>query len=136
MEHAAANPTVDTYFQPQFRATDVSISKAGLEELLLDTAVMCNWPFEQFDNPHFQKLIKRGFLGHTCPSRKTITSLLKTRARSARAEIKEKMEGNSYRISLALDCWTSPNRWEFMGIFPNNGFVSIGANCSYLCSLC
>jgi hypothetical protein len=39
-------------------------------------------------------------------------------AEKARDEIKTRFENHDGRISLALDCWTSSNRWEFMGMTP------------------
>ena len=91
--------------------------ESDLKELLLHTAVTCNWPFDQFDNPQFQELLNRGFPAHTLPGRKSITSQLKKSAEEARADIRRRLVENESRVSLALDCWTSPNRWEFMGMY-------------------
>ena len=41
--------------------------------------------------------------------------MLTVAAETVRTEMKERFANVNSRISLALDCWTSPNRWEFMG---------------------
>jgi hypothetical protein len=46
-------------------------------------------------------------------------NLLKKMIEIARREIKERFENMDSRISLALDCWTSSNRWEFMDTSPS-----------------
>lgn len=43
-------------------------------------------------------------------------SQLTKSAEEAQADIKWHLAENQSRVSLALDCWTSPNHWEFMGI--------------------
>lgn len=111
------NILIDGYFTKQlsFRNTDVGITTIELNQLLLQTTVACNWPFDQFDDPHFRSLIHRGFPGHSCPQRKAMKQMLTEAAETVRTEIKERFANLNSRISLALDCWTSPNRWEFMG---------------------
>ena len=114
------NILIDGYFTKQissssFRNTDVGITTIELNQLLLQTAVACNWPFDQFDNTYFRSLIDRGFPSHSCPQRRAMKQMLTVAAKTARAEIKQRFANVDSRISLALDCWTSPNRWEFMG---------------------
>jgi len=114
------NILIDGYFTKQisnsgFRNTDVGITTIELNQLLLQTAVACNWPFDQFDSTHFRSLIHRGFPGHSCPQRKAMKQMLTVVAETVRTEMKERFANVKSRISLALDCWTSPNRWEFMG---------------------
>jgi len=108
--------SITSYFE---RATaeelDVGITNTDLDALLLRAAIVCNWPFDQFENTDFRALIHRGFPGHECPHRHTMASRLTEAAEAARMDIKERLTSNDSRISLALDCWTSPNRWEFMG---------------------
>ena len=91
------------------------ITSSELQRLLLETMVTCNWSFDQFDVPVFRSLLHRGYPGHKIPHRHTIQSYLGSAAETAREEIKSRFEGHDGRISLALDCWTSSNRHEFMG---------------------
>ena len=60
----------------------------------------------------------RGYPGHTIPRRRSVKQQLTLEAEKARDEIKSRFGDHDGRISLALDCWTSSNRWEFMGINP------------------
>lgn len=87
-----------------------------LQRLLLQTMVTCNWPFDQFDGEVFRYLLRRGFPGHNIPRRMSMRRYLTSAAEIARDEIKSRFEHHDGRISLALDCWTSSNRWEFMGM--------------------
>ena len=110
---------IDSYFslsKVRSSSVGVGIDKEELHTLLLNATVACNWPFDQFDNPHFRMIIQRAFPGHVCPGRMKIVSLLKIAANTARDEIKHNLTSNTSRISLALDCWTSPSRWEFMSM--------------------
>ena len=110
--------TIDTYFSLSTVKSPygiVGVDKDELHSLLLNTAIACNWPFDQFDNPHFRMMMQRAFPGHVCPGRTKIASLLEVAANTARKEIKYNLTSNASRISLALDCWTSPSHWEFMG---------------------
>lgn len=104
--------TIDALFT---RATGITTPE--LQRLLLQTMAICNWPFDQFDNLIFRHLLRRGFPGHKLPRRLTMARLLKVAAQTARGEIKERFAEHDGSISLALDCWTSSNRWEFMGTF-------------------
>jgi hypothetical protein len=92
------------------------MTKEEINDLLLQTMVACNWSFNQFDNPQFQFFITRLVPNHRCPSRRQMRNLLKKGADTARAEIKEKLEKSTARVSLALDCWSSSNSYNFMGI--------------------
>ena len=95
--------------------TSVGMTQSELEELLLDATVECNWPFDQFEKLAFRKFVQSGFPGHKVPRRRAMKLRLKKAAERARNELRERFASVDSRISLALDCWTSPNRWEFMG---------------------
>ena len=94
------------------------LSGPELQRLLLETMVTCNWPFDQFDIKIFRYLMCRGYPGHTIPRRKTVKRQLTLAVEKARDEMKSQFENHDGHVSLALDCWTSSNRWEFMGINP------------------
>jgi hypothetical protein len=91
------------------------LTKNELEQLLLHTMVACNWSFNQFDLPHFQYFITKTIPQHRCPGRKRMHTLLAKAAITARADIKERLSSCDVRISLALDCWSSSNSYNFMG---------------------
>ena len=94
------------------------MSGSELQRLLLETTVTCNWSFDQFEVEVFRYLMRRGYPGYNIPRRKTVRRHLTSGAEKAREEIKSRFENHDGHISLALDCWTSSNRWEFMGTTP------------------
>lgn len=98
------------------QGTSVGMTQPELEGLLLDATVECNWAFDQFEKLAFRKFVQSGFPGHKVPRRRAMRLRLKQAAEKARNELREQFASVDSRISLALDCWTSPNRWEFMGI--------------------
>jgi hypothetical protein len=104
----------------QFVRRDVKqevLTKDELEQLLLHTMIACNWSFNQFDLPHFQYFIAKIAPQHRCPGRKRMHTLLTKAAVTARADIKERLSSCDARISLALDCWSSSNSYNFMGTY-------------------
>lgn len=102
-------------FLQQSTSAYVGITSAELDQLLLQTAVACNWSFNQFDNTMFRQFFARAFPGHQCPGRRKIKTLLTKAAEEAREEIRNRFANNTSKISLALDCWTSSNGYESMG---------------------
>jgi hypothetical protein len=92
------------------------MTKEEINDLLLQTMAACNWSFNQFDNPQFQFFITRLIPNHRCPGRRQMRSLLTKGADIARNEIKERLDTSTARVSLALDCWSSSNSYNFMGI--------------------
>lgn len=93
------------------------MTKAELEQLLLQTMIACNWSFNQFDLPHFQYFIARMVPQHQSPGRKRMRGLLAKAAITARVDIKGRLSSCDVRVSLALDCWSSSNSYNFMGIY-------------------
>ena len=103
------NILIDGYFTKQisnsgFRNTDVGITTIELNQLLLQTAVACNWPFDQFDNTYFRSLIDRGFPGHSCPQCRAMKQMLTVVVETAKTEMKECFPNLDSHISLALEC--------------------------------
>ena len=82
----------------------------------LNAMAACNWSFEQFSVRLFRELLDTGH-GFEVPTPTIMKAQLKKYAKLAQNEIKECLANNDSRISLALDCWSSSNRLEFMGIF-------------------
>ena len=94
------------------------ITKRELEEFLVKAMTSCNWPFVQFGNQDFKNLLAQGFphLIDFLPSPKRMKTVLSEQANQAREEIRLRFASMTSRISLALDCWTSSNSLEFMGM--------------------
>jgi len=81
----------------------------------LNAMVACNWSFQQFSIGPFRELLDTGH-GFEVPTPKIMKARLKKYTKLAQNEIKKRLGNNDSRISLALDCWSSSNRLEFMGI--------------------
>jgi hypothetical protein len=119
--HRQSNPAqtsvgaMDNFIKPRF--SKETITKIELEQLLLETTAVCNWPFFIFDNKHFQHFLQRAFSDHNPPGRKQMKNLLEKAADTARNEIRSRFAFSSSRISLALDFWASSNSYNFMGMF-------------------
>ena len=92
------------------------MTKDELEQLLLQTMAACNWSFNQFDLPYFQYFIARTVPQHQCPGRKRMRAILATAASTAKQDIKSRLAACDSRVSLALDCWSSSNCYNFMGM--------------------
>ena len=92
------------------------IMTIDFQRLLLQMMIICNWSFDQFDNATFRHLLVRDFLGQKILGRIIMHRLLTSTAQKAKDEIKERFGNHDGRISLALTCWTSSNRWEFMSM--------------------
>ena len=121
-EKAGKIHDIRTMFQPTLPKPHTTQNE--FEVLCLRAMVASNWPFSQFEVPEFQSLLNGGYDLHV-PSAKVIKARLAKYADEAREEIKVRLTNNESRISLALDCWTSPNRLEFMGICPQSLVVRI-----------
>ena len=80
----------------------------------LNALVACNWSFEQFSVGPFRELLNISH-GFEVPTPKVMKTRLKKYVKLAQKEIKQRLTNNESRISLALDCWSSSNRLEFMG---------------------
>jgi hypothetical protein len=93
----------------------IIMTKEEANDLLLQTMAVCNWSFYQFDNPQFQFFISHLIPNHRCPGRRQMKSLLTNAANTARTEIKARLEACTARVSIALDCWSSSNSYNFMG---------------------
>ena len=109
-----------------------ALTKVEFDDLLLETAVTCNWSFYQFDVPQFKYFLTRAFPEHHPPGRRYIKSLLAKASTKAREEIKERLGAETSKVSLALDCWMSDNCYEFMGKYT----TMFDADCSNYISLC
>ena len=102
--------------QQDIRTMFNTLGQEQLEEVLMQCLVASNWSFRQFSVHPFQKLLSSGFPKLHPPSARIMRLRFPKYAEEARADIKKRFKENLSRISLALDCWTSPNRLEFMGM--------------------
>jgi hypothetical protein len=74
-----------------------------------------NIPFRTLERPSFQALLQMCRPSIQLPGRTHLQKLIADRATAARKQILKQLP-SSRKISLALDCWTSPNRLAFLAI--------------------
>jgi S-adenosylmethionine:tRNA-ribosyltransferase-isomerase (queuine synthetase) len=97
----------------------VLITKEWIEQQVLKFFISANIPFRQADNEYFQELISKIQVNGSAvslPSRKVIRARLTKEAKAAKADLKIILSQNSSKISLALDMWSTRNKFGFLGI--------------------
>jgi hypothetical protein len=97
----------------------VHITKEWIEQQVLKFFISANIPFRQADNEYFQELISKIQVKDNIinlPSRKVIRARLTKEAKAAKADLKTILSQNSSKISLALDMWSTRNKFGFLGI--------------------
>ena len=112
-----ANAPLSKFFseaQKQWTQNDVN-------EQIFKFFISGNIPFNQANNPEFQKLIwmiKVGKCPTKPPSKKTIRRCLHDHAIVAVKQLRETLQHHKERVSLALDCWSTRNILPFLGKAP------------------
>lgn len=95
------------------------VTKEWIEQQVLKFFISANIPFRQADNEYFQELISKIQVNGSAanpPSRKVIRARLSKEAEAAKADLKVVLSQNSSKISLALDMWSTRNKFGFLGI--------------------
>jgi hypothetical protein len=111
-----AGKTSDIRTMLESHPSKVRLTQEEYDVKCLNAMVACNWSFEQFSIGPLRELLETGH-GFKIPTPKVMKTRLEKYTKLAREEIKERLMHNESRISLALDCWSSSNRLEFMGMF-------------------
>ena len=97
----------------------IPVTKEWIEQQVLKFFISANIPFRQADNEYFQELISNIQVNGSSaspPSRKVIRARLSKEAEAAKADLKVVLSQNSSKISLALDMWSTRNKFGFLGI--------------------
>jgi hypothetical protein len=97
----------------------ILVTKEWIEQQVLKFFISANIPFRQADNEYFQELISKIQVNGSAassPSRKVIRARLSKEAAVAKADLKVILSQNSSKISLALDMWSTRNKFGFLGI--------------------
>ena len=104
----------------------IPVTKEWIEQQVLKFFISANIPFRQADNEYFQKLISKIQVnGSTAspPSHKVIRARLSKEAEAAKADLKVVLSQNSSKISLALDMWSTRNKFGFLGILSSLSYL-------------
>jgi hypothetical protein len=118
-----AGQTLDIRTMLESQKLRARITQEEYDLKCVNAMVACNWSFEQFRIGPFRELLDTGH-GFEVPTPKIMKARLKKYTKLAQKEIKDRLGNNDSRISLALDCWSSSNRLEFMGTFPSGAWHS------------
>jgi hypothetical protein len=86
-----------------------------ISEQLLRTITSLQLPFRAVENQQFQRLVAMLNDEYKLPSHTTIRSRLLDRAAAIKKDLLNGLNKDS-KVSLALDCWSSPTRLAFMAI--------------------
>ena len=95
------------------------VTKEWIEQKVLKFFISANIPFRQADNEYFQELISKIQVNGSAanpPSHKVIRARLSKEAEAAKADLKVVLSQNSSKISLALDMWSTRNKFGFLGM--------------------
>jgi hypothetical protein len=94
-----------------------SLTENDVKDMVLDFFISGNIPFNQADNPEFQKLIDiikvKG--RQITINRKNLRARLTEQAAKAKQDLKDELAANTSRVSLAMDCWTSRLNNSYLG---------------------
>jgi hypothetical protein len=93
-------------------------TQAGWEERILEFIATSRLPFQLIEHPNFYGLIQMARLAPTMPiipSAKTIRGRLGDIVKERQKSLLAKLPSDA-KLSIALDCWTSPFRQAFMAV--------------------
>lgn len=90
-------------------------SQAAFQDALLRFILDANIPFRTVELESFQELLQICRPSVQLPGRTQLRTLITDRATTARQQILKHIPSGR-KISIALDCWTSPNRLAFLAI--------------------
>lgn len=97
---------------------NVGFSQEAWEEKLLTFLTVARLPFRLIEHHEFHSLIRMAQSAPSCPeipSAKTIRRRLQTSVKERQQDILRKLPHDA-KLSIAIDCWTSPFSQSFMAI--------------------
>ncbi len=90
-------------------------SKEVIKEQMLTIFVIAKRPFQLVENHSFKKLIEIACPGIDMPNQQQLQKLLNICYKSATKAFLSGL-GDCTKVSLAIDCWSSPNKITFIAI--------------------
>jgi len=93
------------------------VTENDVKDAVLNFFISGNIPFNQADNPEFQKLISMIEVKgrRVTINRKNVRARLTEQAAIAKQNLKDELTANTSRVSLAMDCWTSRLNNSYLG---------------------
>lgn len=89
-----------------------------LKERVLRILISGNLPFAFVENSELISLMRDAYPSCEMPSRKTMVDYLSIKAQETKSELRDMLNKNTSRISLAMDVWTTRTNLSFLGIAP------------------
>lgn len=94
------------------------VSREEWEEELINTIAALRLPLQIVEHPQFQKFIQVSCLATSSPgfpSARTVGRQLKSIVQECQQNIPQRLPVGA-KLSIALDCWTSPFQQAFMAV--------------------
>lgn len=95
------------------------ITREGFMQHLLRLIIVKNLPFSIVESPELRNLLGYASLGNkicAVPSRTTVAEHIKKNFAVEKEALKAELKQVPGKISFVIDCWTSPNKYAFLGI--------------------
>ena len=115
---------ISSYFSPASRSgttiTSANVTKGEIEEQIIKYFTSANVPFNHASDQHFKMLVGMIRVDNKpfkCPSRITLRRKLTSSSEKAVDDLKQVLEDNESKISLALDCWSSRSNDAYLCTF-------------------
>jgi hypothetical protein len=102
--------------KPGTGSRDGAYSAEEFREVLVEWIVDCNLPFSVVDHPLFHKMVDVLNPVATVPSDDTVRRDIDRRLEDEKEDARDMLKDAPGRLSFAVDAWTSPNMYAFLGI--------------------
>jgi hypothetical protein len=119
------------FFSPSNGSKPEPITQGQIDELLLKYHISGNIPFRQVENKYLKELVSLIEINKEqakAPGRNTLRARLSKYSNMGVDKLKEVLQANKSRISLALDMWSSRSNHGFLGML----YLT---NCEGICSM-
>jgi hypothetical protein len=106
------------FFSPSNESKPEPITQGQIDELLLKYHISGNIPFRQVENKYLKELVSLIEINKgqaKAPGRTTLRARLSKYSKMSVDKLKEILQANTSRISLALDMWSSRSNHGFLG---------------------
>jgi hypothetical protein len=107
------------FFSSTNESQPESITQDQIDELLLKYHISGNIPFRQIENQYLKELVSLIMINKRpakAPGRNTLRVRLSKYSKMGVDKLKEVLQANKSRISLALDMWSSRSNHGFLGM--------------------
>ena len=101
------------FYSGAAKPADAIPSEEEVKELLIECAVRDGFPLTFVESPRLRALFRPEI---KIPSANTLKRMIIKRYKEENEQIADQLRTAGSKVSVTLDCWTSPNTKSFMGI--------------------